>query len=407
MVVMKRLPERRRLATMVRRGLNVDDDLRAVARLIAAFHARCETSDEIAEAGSLRTLEALWLEGIEGMAPFRGSLVDSTAVDEIGRLALRYLAGRGSLLADRQRAGRIRDGHGDLLADDVFCLDDGPRVLDCIEFDRRLRIGDVLGDVAFLAMDLERLGAPEDARAFLDAYREFSGENHPPSLEHLYIAYRAFVRAKVACLRHHQGDPYASAQARKLTDIALNHLRRGRVRLVLVGGLPGTGKSTLAARLIEDAGDGWVLLRSDVIRKELASVAAGAPAPAAFEGGLYTPRASEATYAELLRRARKALDYGESVVLDASWSTAGRRAEAAALAEQTGADLVELRCVTTPEVAAARIARRAALGGDPSDATTDVHEAMAARSDPWPAATVVRTAAPVGDAVQLARPLLL
>ena len=67
----------------------------------------------------------------------------------------RYLAGRRALLEQRVRSGCICDGHGDLLADDVFCLPDGPRILDCIEFDDRLRYGDVLADVAFLAMDLD------------------------------------------------------------------------------------------------------------------------------------------------------------------------------------------------------------------------------------------------------------
>ena len=105
--------------------------------------------------------------------------------------------------------GRVVDGHGDLLADDIFCLDDGPRVLDCLEFDDRLRWLDGLDDAAFLAMDLERLGAPDLAARFLDWYAEFAGDPAPASLRHHYVAYRAFVRAKVACLRYDQGDESA------------------------------------------------------------------------------------------------------------------------------------------------------------------------------------------------------
>jgi predicted kinase len=340
---------------------------------------------------------------MEGVAPYRGILLDPRVIDEIGRLALRYLAGRAPLLASRQRAGRIRDGHGDLLADDIFCLDDGPRVLDCIEFDQRFRVGDVLGDVAFLAMDLERLGAPDDAAKFLAWYREFSGENHPPSLEHFYIAYRAFVRVKTSCIRDIQGDPEAAETARKFANSALSHLRRGRVRLVLVGGLPGTGKTTLATRLADDSEDGLVLMRSDVVRKELANLPAEAPAPARFGTGIYSPQASEATYGELLRRTRHILEHGGSVVLDASWSNARHRAAAARLAEQTHADLIELHCVTAPEVAASRIARRVGLGGNGSDATVEIRDAMAARADPWPSATVIRTAVPIGESALVAR----
>jgi len=405
-VVMRRLPERRRLSTLVRRGHPVDDPLRAVARRLAAFHAACETSPQIAAAGSPETLAGLWREGVEGVAPFLGRFLDGRAIAEIDRLSARYLQGRGPLLRERMRAGRVRDGHGDLQADDIFCLPDGPRILDCIEFDQRLRVGDVLGDVAFLAMDLERLGAPEDAERFLGWYRGFSGETHPPSLEHLYIAYRAFVRAKVSCLRAGQGDQDAADLARRLSALTLDHLRRGRVRLVLVGGLPGTGKSTLAGQLAE-ADDGWVLLRSDVVRKELAGLPADAPAPAdlnpGLDAGIYDPAVTEAVYAELLRRAGLALAHGENVLLDASWSSAAGRAAAARLAATAAADLVELRCATAPEVAAARIARRAAHGRDASDATAAVHAAMAARADPWPTATVIHTAVPIAESAAVAR----
>lgn len=79
--------------------------------------------------------------------------------------------------------------------------DDGPRVLDCLEFDDRLRHGDGLADAAFLAMDLARLGWPDLARHFLDSYRMAAGDSWPAALVHHRIAYRAQVRAKVAALR--------------------------------------------------------------------------------------------------------------------------------------------------------------------------------------------------------------
>ncbi|WP_322754026.1 AAA family ATPase [Frankia sp. Cas3] len=406
MVVMRRMPENRRLSTMVASGDDVSEALRALARQLAAFHSRCETSPEIAEAGSPATIRGLWDEGLAGLAPFRGTVLDAHSVDEIGRLARQYLAGREPLLARRQHDGRVRDGHGDLLAGDIFCLDDGPRVLDCLEFDRRLRIGDVLADVAFLAMDLQRLGAPELATTFLAWYGEFSAETHPVSLAELYIAYRAFVRCKVACLRHAQGDREAANEARALAHLTLEHLRRGRVHLVLVGGLPASGKSTLASRLVDDT-DGSVLLRSDVVRKELAGIPADQSAAAPVGAGIYTRAHTEATYDLLLTRARSALEHGETVVLDASWSSAADRARAARLAEETSADLIELRCEVSAEVAATRIARRRCTGGDASDATADVLTAMTAGADPWPGAIMIHTAVPLTESLRAARSALL
>ncbi|MEX5634233.1 AAA family ATPase [Parafrankia sp. FMc2] len=406
MVVMRRMPADRRLSELVRGDADLTGELRAIARTMAAFHERCESSPEISRAGGLANLEALWLEAMNAVAPFCGSILDAGTVDEIGRLALRYLAGRGPLLAERQRAGRIRDGHGDLLADDIYCLDDGPRILDCINFDRQLRVGDVLADVAFLAMDLERLGAPAAARAFLDAYREFSGETHPASLEHLYIAYRAFVRVRIACIRDHQGDPDAAEEARQLADIALTHLRRGRVRLVLVGGLPGTGKSTLASGLVA-AQDEWALLRSDVVRKELAGLAPHVAVDVAPGTGIYNAESTERSYAELVTRARRALERGQSVVLDASWSSRRFRELAAEAAKETGADLTQVRCVAPTRIAVARIASRRAgqacgTGADASDATGAVYASMAHRADPWPTALDVDTTASVAQTVAAA-----
>ena len=137
-------------------------------------------------------------------------------------------------------------GHGDLLAGDIFCLDDGPRILDCLDFDDRLRWLDGLDDAACLAMDLEHLGNRRLGEQFIGWYAEYSGDPAPASLCHHYIAYRAFVRAKVSCLRSGQGAPAAAGEARELAGIALKHLREGAVALVLIGGLPGTGKSALA-----------------------------------------------------------------------------------------------------------------------------------------------------------------
>ena len=121
---------------------------------------------------------------------------------ETDRLAGQFLAGREPLFATRISGGHIVDGHGDLLADDIYCLTDGPRILDCLDFDDRLRWLDGLDDVAFLAMDLERLGAAGPGPASSSTGTPSSpNDQAPTSLRHHYVAYRAFVRAKVACIQ--------------------------------------------------------------------------------------------------------------------------------------------------------------------------------------------------------------
>ncbi|TQM36907.1 AAA family ATPase [Pseudonocardia cypriaca] len=400
LLVMRRMPAERRLSTLVREGADVEGALRALARQVAAFHAGADRGPGIAAEGGREALRARWAANTVELHPYEGTVLPTSTPAAIDRLVTRFLDGRGPLFARRIAEDRIVDGHGDLIAADVFCLDDGPRALDCLEFDDRLRFVDGLDDVAFLAMDLERLGRPDLGEAFLDSYVEFSGDPAPMSLRHHYIAYRAGVRAKVGCIRHAQGDPTAGPEAAHYAAIALRHLRAGAPRLVLVGGLPGTGKSTLSGALADRFGA--VVLSSDRVRKELAGIDPARPAGAAFGQGIYAPERTEELYAELLHRAEGLLGRGESVVLDASWTSAPHRATAVDLARRTSSELLQLECRAGAGTTARRIAGR---HGDPSDATVPVATLMATVADPWPDAVPVDTAGPVGVALERAAAL--
>lgn len=387
LVVMRRMPGDRRLATLARAGAPLTGQIRAIARLLAAFHARTERSPLITEQGGCDALARRWEDSFEQVDRVAGGLLAAEWLAEVRDRVRAFLAGRRQLFASRQDQGRIVDGHGDLIAEDVFCLDDGPRVLDCLEFDDRLRWLDGLDDACFLAMDLERHGRPELAVAFLDAYAEFSGDPAPASLRHHYIAYRAFVRAKVACLRHAQGAVEALAEAAAYTELALTHLRAGSARLVLAGGLPGTGKSTISGRLADRLGA--VLLSSDRVRKELAGLSPEEPAGAPYLHGIYSPQHSRRCYGELTRRAEELLARGESVVLDASWSLVADREAAAAAATRTHSELFALRFMVAADIADQRIVARAGAGR--SDADPAIAAAMATDAEPWPDAATIST----------------
>jgi uncharacterized protein len=389
LVVMRRMPDDRRLSTLARSGAAVSDEVREIARAVASFHSRAERTPEIERAGRVDAVRAKWEATFETVQPYVGTVVDADAEERVQELARRYLDGRAALFDHRIAEGKVVDGHGDLLADDIFCLDDGPRILDCVEFDDELRYGDVLADVCFLAMDLERLGASDLGARFIQWYRELSAETYPATLAHHYVAFRAHIRSMVACLRAAQGDETAAAEASLLLRIACDHLEQGQVALVLVGGLPGTGKSTLAAGLA-DRFD-WSVLRSDEIRKDLAGVAHTERAAAGYREGFYGPEATAATYRELLERARRLLELGEPVVLDASWTDARYREAAEAVARETCSELVELECTAPTEIAAERLRSRGAA--DVSDATPEVATAMATTADEWPSAQTINTTA--------------
>lgn len=396
-VVMWRMPASRRLSTLIEQQVDVRDDLKQLARMLASFHSTARRGPEIDAAGSPSALRKRWIDNFAGAADYVDDVLDRELFTETTTLALRYVDGRARLLDERTRGGHVVDGHGDLQAEDIFCLDDGPRVLDCLEFDDALRYVDGLDDVAFLAMDLERLGAPQAADQFLHWYREFSGGQVPASLMHHYIAYRAFVRAKVACLRHSQGVSKAASEARHLARIALAHLRTGQVQLLLVGGLPGTGKSTIATEVAD--GMGAVVLRTDQIRRELPG-AADLSGQAGYGRELYAHEQVHKTYAEMLSRARILLEHGESVVLDASWSSADERETARAVGQETHTSVTELRCVAPPEVTAPRIANRV---GDASEATVEVSARMERDFTAWPESIPIDTSGPVHQSVSAAR----
>jgi aminoglycoside phosphotransferase family enzyme/predicted kinase len=397
LVVMRRMPDERRLAALIRSGSPVEDHLHQIARMVASMHARSPHSPEIDEEGGWNALRSRWMASFAQVRGLRDVPVGSDVISEIELLTVRFIDGRHALFEARVSACRIVDGHGDLLADDVFCLDDGPRILDCLEFDERLRFVDGLDDAAFLAMDLERLGADRLSELFLGWYAEFSGDPAPPSLWHHYVAYRAFVRAKVACLRHAQGDADAAWRSRELAELTLRHLRAGAITLVLVGGPPATGKSTLASAIADRLGN--TVLSSDRVRKEIAGIAPEQSAAAPFGEGIYRADWTERTYEELLSRAARLLRHGEPVILDASWTDAAHRAAAERLAERTCSDFVALCCTAPPHVVAERLSHRV---GGVSDADQAIAAAMTARAAPWPEASEIDTSAPSDQALEQA-----
>lgn len=395
-VLMRRMPPERRFTALIKDhapegDVDVSACLRGVARAIAVCHARSPRRDEISATATPDALRRLWRSNLTEIAEHVGRVADPATLGEIGELAEAYVAGRTELLTGRIRDGWIVDGHGDLLAEDIFCLDDGPRILDCLEFDDQLRWGDVLLDVGFLAMDLEHHGRADLAETFLAVYAELSGETHRSSLAHHYIAYRALVRAKVALLKGPDHDP----DARTYLDQCRRHLHDGRVHLMVVGGLPGTGKSTLADAVGRTAG--FSVVRSDETRKELAGLAASEHRPDAFGQGLYDAETTTATYEMLLARARLLLSHGESVVLDASFSSDRWRSAARDAATECHARYTPVRCEVPADVARERLRRRG--GDDASDATAEIADAMADRFDAWDDALTVDTRSGVDEVV--------
>jgi aminoglycoside phosphotransferase family enzyme/predicted kinase len=398
LVVMRSLPDDRCLSTLVRSGAPLRSEIRSIARVLADTDAWLLRSHAIDEHATRDAVAAAWKANFDEMVPFVGRMIDQGDDARIAELVNRFLGGRDQLFHSRISGGRIRDGHGDLEADDIFCLIDGPRILDCIEFDDHLRFGDVVADLAFLGMDLEHLGDASLSDALFDDFAELSGDTFPRSLRDHYGASCAYVRAKVSCLAASEGAPGALETARQMHRLALAMLERSQVRLVLVGGSPGTGKSTMASHLADDLD--MVLLSSDEIRKELAGAASAVDVGTPSD--LYSDEMTELTYATMCSRAKTALDLGASVILDATWVVEPMREKARAMAEEARATVTEICCSAPDALSDRRINERLARGDDASDATVDVARRMREGADPWPQATVVDTSGVIDQSLGVA-----
>lgn len=401
-IVMRRYRDDDRLASMAIRASDqsVRGVLEAIAAVLARFHRQAERSRTISAQGETAAIERRWRENLSELRRYAEASTLGVSADVVSRIERRvadFIAGRAPLFTNRIDDGCVVDGHGDLLADDIFWVDGKPALLDCLEFDDELRYVDRIDDAAFLAMDLEFLGRKDFGDYFLERYAEHSGDAAPSALREFYIAYRAVVRAKVDCVRVSQGKPAAAPDAARHLAIAADHLERGAVRLALVGGHPGTGKSTVARGLAKEVGA--QVISTDDVRRELREAGSIGGEPGVLDAGLYSAGNVTAVYEAVLHRAHRSLSMGQSVILDGTWRDPDMRARARRLAAHTHSAMIELMCSAATDTAADRIASR--RPGN-SEVTPEIAAVLAAERSDWDAAHVIDTSARPGLAVRAA-----
>lgn len=392
--VMRRYPDSARLATMVRTGADVEPNLVAIAEALAHFHAEAERGAAISESGTVDAVAARWEENITVLAGFAGSGVSDDVVREIRTLSNEFIRGRHRLFAERIDRGLIVDGHGDLLTEDIFCVSTGPVMLDCLEFDDSLRYVDCVDDAAFLAMDLAFLGREDLADYFIDQYARSARIDTPQSLWHFYIAYRAVVRAKVDCIRFTQGHPASATAAVAHLELARQRLRAGAVRMIRIGGGPGTGKTTLATALAEKTGA--QVISTDTVRQQLHEQGAIVGDSGTLDSGLYSAQNVATVYETVVQRAREFLTQGQSVILDGTWRDPHQQEQTRCIARETHTLIYEFECRLPLSAAQNRIAHR---GPTLSDATSDVAAALGATVNTSDTAHPIDTSRPVAESV--------
>lgn len=357
------------------------DDL---ARQLAAFHALAPRAPAHSRWGAPDALRRVADENIALL----GSLVrDAAGRALVARLRAWQQACHRTLRAvfeRRQADGFVREGHGDLHCGNILTLDGNVAAFDCIEFDETLRWIDVMHDIAFVRMDLHRHGLGGLAARLLNGYLELTGDYQGVAVLRYYEAQCALVRAKIALLRAGQADA-AEAQACRRRADALLETAQGAASppppaIVVMHGVTGSGKSTVARALVELLGA--VRLRSDVERKRMHGIGPAERPARAQLATLYSQQSTEAVYLRLGALAAGLVRDGMAVVIDACSLKRRERAafEAMAAALRVPVAIVDVRAreATMRE----RIGKRLAQGADPSDADAAVLDLQLRAAEP-------------------------
>ena len=376
-VKMRQLPQNRWLSTLLEGGKVESNLIHGIAKLLAQFHANAETNQQITRIGGWEGLCKCIEENFVQTERFIGETINLHTYDTIRVFTEIFKEINQGLFKNREMEGRIRDGHGDLHAAQI-CIENNISIIDCIEFNKRLRYCDVATDLAFLAMDFDHYHRQDLSKILVNQYIALTKDVEIPHILPFLKCYRAYVRGKVESLRQNQLKLHPdekraiSKRARNYFNLAHEYALLGGPILIITTGLMGSGKSTLAKAISPRLKAN--LLVSDRIRKELAKIPLKEPQFAPWGKGIYSAEFHRRTYEALHHRALEKLMNGLIVIIDASYSEKTWRDQAQAIAHQAGAPLLVLKTLCPETNLRQRLDQRQKRKGSISDGRVELLE---------------------------------
>jgi aminoglycoside phosphotransferase family enzyme/predicted kinase len=370
-VKMRRLPAERALDRLIQSGGVEPGGVEQIAELLSTFFTQLAPLTIRPHEFRSKLEDHLRQNRSDLLAPANG--IDQAAVRRIHEAQLLMLRLLPELFDQRVLDGRIVEGHGDLRPEHIY-LNTSPTVIDCVEFNPEFRQLDVLDELCFLSMECEHLNAGWIGKEILKQYQIDSGDRCPARLAAFYKCYRACVRAKVCSLRARQVEGRQRADAQQLTLRYLEladreRLGLGRPVLLIVRGLTGTGKTTLAARLAEFLE--IERLETDAIRRKLFGKS---KTPAEFGAAAYRAENRERVYEEMLSSAEQLIQSGRSAILDGTFLSSKSRSDALAVAARWGVVPLIVHCHCPEDVALRRISARLSAGNTLSESRPDIYQ---------------------------------
>ncbi|MDG4475684.1 hypothetical protein [Thiovibrio frasassiensis] len=201
-VKMARMPEERMMAKVIDRGELSKETLDRIIAILVPFYAKAESTPAIAAFGTAQAVSVNVLENFDQTQGFIGCpALSREQFEAISGYARAFLSTE-ELFAERIKAGRVRDCHGDLYSANI-CLANGIYIYDCIEFNERFRYCDVASDVAFLAMDLDFHDLSDLSDYFIEQFCQAAEDHTLLPMLNFYKCYRAFVRGKIGLFTAH------------------------------------------------------------------------------------------------------------------------------------------------------------------------------------------------------------
>jgi uncharacterized protein len=372
---MRQFPTAALLSNMFVQGELTPELLQTLARVVAQYHAGAETSDYIQSFGQVDRIRQSFDENYAQTISYIGGPQTQEQFDLTQAYSDRFFQERANLFEQRRQNGWIRACHGDLHLGNICYWQQQMLLFDCIEFNEPFRFVDTMYDVGFMVMDLIARDRPDLANIFLNTYIEQTGDWEGLQLLPLYVSRQAYVRAKVTSfLLNDPGIAEDVKQKARETaagyyQLAWQSTQTQSGQILIMSGLSGSGKSTVARLLAQKIGA--IHIRSDAVRKHLAGIGLDqrGTTDGAFGSGIYTPEMTQKTYDRLLELALLLAGQGFSIILDAKYDRQAHRQAVIDQAKSQQLGLKIVQCTTAIEQLRDRLQARQ---GDIADATADL-----------------------------------